>query len=94
MGDRRDRIRSGAYHMARGDAVSAQPSEKFSGGYAITNDDLDLKLDALTARVNAVETTLTSILDRLDTIVDNIKPIIEQLENSPIVKMLTGGKKR
>jgi archaellum component FlaC len=54
--------------------------------------DLKTELDQLRQDVNAVQETLSDILAKVDGIVENVAPLVKQVEESPLFKML-GGKK-
>ena len=49
--------------------------------------DIDKKLDYLLSEVTALKSLVTDIIPE-------VKPMIDQLTNSPIFRMMTGGKKK
>lgn len=74
-----------------------------------TDSEVSVKIEPvdLSARFDALETSLTrltemckemyqdiaTLREHVDTIAPEIKPAIDSLMNSPIIRMMTGGKK-
>lgn len=50
----------------------------------------EIRLDTIEKEVKAINEKLDAILTNIDVIVSQAKPVIDQLTNSPLVKMITG----
>lgn len=61
--------------------------------YEVTgNGSTEERLDRIELAVTQLDVKLTTILEAVDSIMEQAKPAIEQLTNSPLVKMITGAK--
>ncbi len=52
------------------------------------------ELDDLHEEIENLQLTLADILAKVDSVVDNIAPLVRQVEDSPLFKMLGGKKKK
>lgn len=63
----------------------------------ITNEEQNARrgdIAELSDKIDAIDAKLTAVLKSVDEIIEQAKPAFEQLMNSPILAMLSGGKKR
>jgi len=57
------------------------------------HNEPEARMARIEEKVDALDAKLTSVLASVDEIVSQAKPALEQVMNSPILAMLTGGKK-
>lgn len=61
--------------------------------YQVTRGEtVEQRLDRLETKVDEINVKLATILESVDAIMVQAKPAIDQLVNSPLMKMITGGK--
>lgn len=61
--------------------------------YEITrNGSTEERLDRIENAVKELDTKLSTILEAVDNIMGQAGPVIKQIAESPMVKMITGGK--
>lgn len=59
---------------------------------ATRNETVEQRLDRIETAVKELDTKLSTILELVDGMMAQAGPVIKQIADSPMVKMLTGGK--
>jgi hypothetical protein len=73
------------------ETIYDDPSINFDAPY-VDDTSTEARLDRIENKVNELDVKLTTILEAVDNIMGQAKPAIDQLVNSPLMKMITGGK--
>lgn len=72
--------------------ILAQLEERRADGTEIRLDAIEKQIAEIRETVNGLDAKLTTILEMVDSIMGQAGPVIKQISESPMVKMLTGGK--
>lgn len=59
----------------------------------MTDDEINERFDKLEKKIDNITITLSAILTKVDLVVAEVKPTIDELMKSPLLKMVTGGRK-
>lgn len=70
---------------------AANPGTDFLPTAELSTGSITSRLDAIETRQIALDAKLESILTIVSDLINEAKPVIEQVQNSPLVRMLTGG---
>lgn len=60
----------------------------------IMDPDDDARLTSIEEKLTQLQQTIAEILTKVDTVVDNVAPLVKQVEESPLFRMLGGNSDR